>query len=179
MLSAPRTDPSEPNSGTRLLPRVSDGEAHARPGMKDLRLREKLVGQFRHPRPHHVVLSGCADRAAGARERRRGSGTRPTPGCWSARRGRRSIRRRLARAISRFRELARAFARRSASLISRSFALMRSRRDFLLIWKSPRRDLSQMSTKPRNLKVSGLRSPRLSQFCAAKRPNSIRRVLSG
>jgi XamI restriction endonuclease len=30
---------------------------------------------------------------------------------------------------------------------------MRSRRDFLLIRKSPRRDLSQMSTKPRNLKV--------------------------
>src|SRR5580704_16400325 len=46
--------------------------------------------------------------------------------------------------------------RRSASLISFSFAHMRSRRDFLLIRKSPRRDLSQMSTKPRNLKVSGL-----------------------
>jgi hypothetical protein len=56
---------------------------------------------------------------------------------------------------------------------------MRSRRDFLLIWKSPRRDLPQMSTKPRNLKVSGLASPRFLQFCAAKRPNSIRRVLSG
>ena len=56
---------------------------------------------------------------------------------------------------------------------------LRSRRDFLLIRKSPRRDLSQMSTKPRNLKVSGLEHPRLLQFCAAKRPNSIRRVLSG
>ena len=32
-----------------------------------------------------------------------------------------------------------------------------------------RRDLSQMSTKPRNLKVSGLERPRLLQFCAAKR----------
>src|SRR6202008_3442829 len=60
-----------------------------------------------------------------------------------------------------------------------SFAHMRSRRDFLLIRKSPRRDLSQMSTKPRNLKVSGLERPRLLQFCAAKRPNSIRRVFSG
>jgi hypothetical protein len=30
----------------------------------------------------------------------------------------------------------------------------RSRRDFRLIWKSPRRDLPLMSTKPRNLKVS-------------------------
>src|SRR5205807_7431801 len=49
---------------------------------------------------------------------------------------------------------------------------MRSRRDFLLIRKSPRRDLSQMSTKHRNLKVSGLERPRLLQFCAAKRPNS-------
>ena len=38
---------------------------------------------------------------------------------------------------------------------------MRSRRDFLLTRKSPRRDLSQMSTKPRNLKVSGLERPRL------------------
>jgi hypothetical protein len=37
-LSAPRTDPSEPNSGTRLLPRVSDGEARTRPRMKDMRL---------------------------------------------------------------------------------------------------------------------------------------------
>ena len=35
---------------------------------------------------------------------------------------------------------------------------MRSRRDFLLIWKSPRRDLPQTSTKPRNVKVSGLSS---------------------
>src|SRR6202047_1147275 len=69
--------------------------------------------------------------------------------------------------------------RRNPSLISWSLALMRSRRDFLLIWKSPRRDLPQMSTKPRNLKVSGLTSPRFLQFCAAKRPNSIRRVLSG
>ncbi len=35
----------------RLLPRVSDGEPHAWPRMKDLRLGEELVGQFRHPRP--------------------------------------------------------------------------------------------------------------------------------
>jgi hypothetical protein len=35
MLSAPRTDPSEPNSGIRLLPRVSDGEAHTWPGMQE------------------------------------------------------------------------------------------------------------------------------------------------
>ena len=47
------------------------------------------------------------------------------------------------------------------------------------ISKSPRQDFPQMSTKPRNLKVSGLLRPRFSWFCAAKRPNSISRVLSG
>ena len=35
----------------RLLPRVFDGKAHTRPGMQDLGLGEKFVGQFRHPRP--------------------------------------------------------------------------------------------------------------------------------
>jgi hypothetical protein len=49
--SAPRTVPSEPNSGTRLLPRVSDGEAHTWPRMQDSRRGEELVGQFRHARP--------------------------------------------------------------------------------------------------------------------------------
>ena len=56
---------------------------------------------------------------------------------------------------------------------------MRSRRDFLLTRKLPRWDLSQMSTKPRNVKVSGLERPRLLQFWAAKRPNSISRVFAG
>ena len=56
---------------------------------------------------------------------------------------------------------------------------MRSPRDFRLMRKLPRRHLSHMSTKPKNLKVSGLERPRLLQFCAAKRPNSISRVLSG
>ena len=39
----PRTDPSEPNSGTRLLPRVSDGKAHTGPRMKDTRPGEELI----------------------------------------------------------------------------------------------------------------------------------------
>src|SRR5271163_3310274 len=43
----------------------------------------------------------------------------------------------------------------------------------------PLRDLPQMKMKPRNLKVSGLLKPRRSRLAAAKRPNSIRRVLSG
>src|SRR5271166_4644362 len=36
-----------------------------------------------------------------------------------------------------------------------------------------------MKVKPRNVNVSGLPSPRRTRFAAAKRPNSIRRVLSG
>src|SRR5438270_350715 len=43
LLSAPRTDPSESNLGTRLLPRVSGGEAPTRPRMKDMRLGEELT----------------------------------------------------------------------------------------------------------------------------------------
>src|SRR5208283_890069 len=39
---------------TRLLPRVSDGKPHARPGMQDTGHREKFVGQLRHPRPTHA-----------------------------------------------------------------------------------------------------------------------------
>src|SRR5215471_11806985 len=56
---------------------------------------------------------------------------------------------------------------------------MRSRRDFRLSWNLPLRDRPQMNTKPRNLKVSGFPSPRCARLAAAKRPNSIRRVLSG
>src|SRR5271166_1466172 len=48
-LAAP--DPYWRDSRIRLLPRVSDGEPLAWPQMKDLRLGEELVGQFRHPRP--------------------------------------------------------------------------------------------------------------------------------
>jgi hypothetical protein len=39
--------------------------------------------------------------------------------------------------------------------------------------------LPQMKLKPKNVKVSGLPSPRRLRSTAAKRPNSIRRVLSG
>ena len=45
--------------------------------------------------------------------------------------------------------------------------------------KPPGRDLPQINVKPRKLKVSGLPSPRRARRAAAKRPNSIRRVLSG
>src|SRR6516225_6143204 len=56
---------------------------------------------------------------------------------------------------------------------------MRSRRVFRVSRKRPWRDFPQMNVNPRNAKVSGLPSPRFPRLVAAKRPNSIRRVLSG
>src|SRR3982750_1614327 len=56
LLSAPRTDPSEPNSGTRLPPWVSDGETFPRPGGKEVRWGEPGIGQLRHPRPCEPVF---------------------------------------------------------------------------------------------------------------------------
>src|SRR5690349_20859829 len=69
--------------------------------------------------------------------------------------------------------------RRKLSLISRSFARMRSARVFRLIWNFPARVLPQMKVKPRKLKVSGLPRPRRLRRSAANRPNSINRVFSG
>src|SRR3954467_4749903 len=48
-LAAP--DPSGPNSGSRLPPWVSDGEAFTRPGVKDVRSGEPGIGHLRHPPP--------------------------------------------------------------------------------------------------------------------------------
>jgi len=45
---------------------------------------------------------------------------------------------------------------RNATFISLSFALTRSRRDFLRTRNLPSRDLPLMKVKPRKLKVSGL-----------------------
>src|SRR3954466_2746682 len=69
--------------------------------------------------------------------------------------------------------------RRSASLTLRRVARMRSARLFRWSWKVPRRDRPQMWVNPRKQNVSGLPSPRWARRSAAKRPNSIRRVLSG
>src|SRR6185436_4614645 len=60
LLASPRTDPSVPYSGTRLLPRVFDGEALVWPGMKDPGLGEKLVGYFQDPLPRRSVLLTAA-----------------------------------------------------------------------------------------------------------------------
>jgi putative DNA-invertase from lambdoid prophage Rac len=43
-------------SRTRLLPRVSDGKPHTRPGMEDTGPRKKFVSQFRHPRKGFMKL---------------------------------------------------------------------------------------------------------------------------
>src|SRR5215210_4765400 len=77
-LAAP--DPSEPNSGTWLLPRVFDGKAHTWPRMQDPWLGKELVRQFRHlhtDRPGSLaasaelpmpecddVVAECSDRGA-------------------------------------------------------------------------------------------------------------------
>ena len=53
---ATRTDPCEPNSGTRLPPRVSNGEASLWPRMKDSRFREPVVGQPLDPLPGRPVF---------------------------------------------------------------------------------------------------------------------------
>src|SRR5262249_47791361 len=46
---APRSDPYVPNSGRRLPPRVSDGEACIWPGMEDARFREPILDQPHDP----------------------------------------------------------------------------------------------------------------------------------
>src|SRR5580700_49101 len=57
---APRTDPDERVSRIRLLPRVFDGKADARPGVKDARLWEPVVGHLAHPLPGQCVLLAAA-----------------------------------------------------------------------------------------------------------------------
>src|SRR4051794_17988670 len=69
--------------------------------------------------------------------------------------------------------------RRSAAFAPRSVARMRSVRLFRWSWKVPRRDRPQMWVNPRKQNVSGWPSPRWARRSAAKRPNAIRRVLSG
>src|SRR5207344_2827783 len=76
--AAPRTDPYGPNSGIRLLPRVSDGKALLRPWMKDFRLGKPVISdlfdtlpgdptslaasrQRAAPEVHHVMAE-CSDR---------------------------------------------------------------------------------------------------------------------
>ena len=100
-------------------------------------------------------------------------------GYWPARRDRRSSPSRHVSANCPAPRSAHADPSPQVSLISRSLARKRSRRDFRRSWKRPFRERPQMWVKPRKLNVSGLPRPRPLRFVAAWRPNSIRRVLSG
>ena len=60
MLSAPRIDPSGPDSGTRLPPWVFDGKAIIRPGMKDARSGQKGGRKPSHALPRGVILLTAA-----------------------------------------------------------------------------------------------------------------------
>src|SRR5438552_3857397 len=53
---ATRTDPYGPNSGIRLPPWVSNGEATLWPRMEDSRFREPVVGQSLDPLPGRPVF---------------------------------------------------------------------------------------------------------------------------
>jgi len=53
-LAAP--EPYRPDLGIRLPPWVFDGEALLRPGVKDFRFGQPVVGQPRDPLPGRVVL---------------------------------------------------------------------------------------------------------------------------
>ena len=66
-LSAPRTEPDEPNSGIRLPPWVFDGEAFAWPRMKDARHWEPFVCELFHSRSTSLSLFGCGAEAPCAR----------------------------------------------------------------------------------------------------------------
>src|SRR3954453_18705255 len=60
LLVSPRTDPSVPYSGTRLLPWVFDGKTLIWPGVKDPGLGEVVVGYFQDPFPRRSVLLASA-----------------------------------------------------------------------------------------------------------------------
>src|SRR4051794_21224309 len=61
-LAAP--DPDGRDYRIRLPPRVSDGEASLRPGVKDVRLGEPILGQLRDPQPCRAVLLAPAPKRA-------------------------------------------------------------------------------------------------------------------
>src|ERR1700733_900144 len=52
----PRTEPSEPDSGTRLPRWVFDGKADTRPRVENTRAREPVVRQLANPLPVHRIL---------------------------------------------------------------------------------------------------------------------------
>src|SRR4051812_3504961 len=187
-LAAP--DPSGPNSGTRLPPWVSDGEAFTRPGVKDVRSGEPGIGHLRHPRPcEPVFLAAPPQRAPPQVDHMVAEGHEGTAVRWH-------------RMIS---KVAVDHLRQPAPLDGDR--LMHAPPQHVLdpplelegapagppadvgepqeaerlrfAEPAPRRDRPQMWVNPRKQNVSGLPSPRWARRSAAKRPNAIRRVLSG
>src|SRR5215218_7483168 len=61
-LAAP--DPSGPNSGIRLPPWVSDGKTLLRPGVKDARPWEPVVGDGSDPLPRRTILLAASPKRA-------------------------------------------------------------------------------------------------------------------
>src|SRR5215831_6497171 len=64
LLSAPRTEPYGRLSRIRLPPRVCDGETITWPRMEDVRFREPVVHQLRHPSPRHPILLAAPPKRA-------------------------------------------------------------------------------------------------------------------
>src|SRR3954465_3096514 len=56
--------PHRPHSGIRLPPWVSDGKTLLRPGVKDARPREPVVGDGSDPRPRRTILLAASPKCA-------------------------------------------------------------------------------------------------------------------
>ena len=174
----PRTEPDVPHSGIRLPPRVGDGEALFWPRMSNTGRGKPAGDEPIERRPGEAILLAAPAEApppqpfdptpeGGERLDVVGHGVigkvashdLPQPGALLV------VRRVQAAAQDLF-----DLAQLGLQPVARVFR----RRENL-----PFRVRPQMWVKPRKLKVSGLPSPRRSRLTAAKRPNSIRRVLSG
>ena len=105
--------------------------------------------------------AGSDGRAVDARAQRYDIETHVAPGCWLARRDRRSIQRRLARATSRSREPVRSFVPAMLSLIPPTSPSPPPRETSASFGVAPP-GFAANEKKPRNLKVSGLPTSPLS-----------------
>src|SRR5262244_3736970 len=166
---APRTEPYVRLSRIRLPPWVCDGEAIARPRMKDDRFREPGLRPLRHPYPRDAILVAATPQRAPPEVDdmvlEHGQCTGVGRHCVIAEVATNDV-------PQPFPLSGRGWCMRchSSSLIIRNFARMRSRRVFVLIWNLPWRVFPQMKVKPRKLKVSGLPSPRRWRRSALDEP---------
>jgi hypothetical protein len=86
LLGAPRTDPYERHSRIRLLPRVSGGEPHAGPRMKESWFGEPVVGQLFRPPPIEAVLLAAPPERSHPEALARVASTRRCPKAGASRR---------------------------------------------------------------------------------------------